>query len=80
VTTILSTRDISIHPEPPINTSHLLTRHNLRNECLDSAPEFVVESLIDDPVEVVGEDARVLALRPHRRVGNELYCLSSCDD
>jgi len=31
-----------------------------------------MKRLIDDPVKVVREDARVLALRAHRRVGDEL--------
>jgi hypothetical protein len=39
-----------------------------------------VEGLVDDPVEVVCQDARVFALGAHGRVGDELDCFAGSYD
>jgi hypothetical protein len=72
VTTVLGARHVSVHSEAAIDSSHLLSRHGLWNERAHSTPELVVKCLINNPVEIVCQDTRVLALRPHGRVWDEL--------
>jgi hypothetical protein len=80
VTAVLCARHVSVHSKPAVDAANLLARHGLRNERLHSTPELVVESLVDDPVEIMGQDARVLALRPHRCVWDELDGLAGGND
>jgi hypothetical protein len=54
MTSVFRPRDISIDSESPIDTSNLFTCNSFWYKFLDPIPELVMESLIDNPVEVVG--------------------------
>src|SRR5690349_3733496 len=80
MTPVLCPWHISIHSESPVDPPDLSPTDKLRHECLHAAPQPVVERRVDDPVEVVRKDARIFALRPHGRVGDELHSLACADD
>src|SRR5690242_10034242 len=80
VTPVLCSWHVTIDPEPPINAPHRPSTHGVRHERLHTIPQLIVERLIDNPVEVVCENARIFALRPHWCVRNELHGLACADD
>jgi hypothetical protein len=54
MTAILSAGNVSVHSESPVDTANLLASHSFRNKSLDPTPQLVVESLINNPIEIVG--------------------------
>jgi hypothetical protein len=80
MTSVLSSRHISVYPEPSVDASYLLASYLLWYKSFYSTPELVVERLVDDPVEVMRKHTGIFTLGPHRGVGNELDGLSCRDD
>lgn len=80
VTSVFRSGDISVHPEASVDASYFLACTDRGNEFFHAIPEFVVECLVDDPVEIVCENAGVFTLRPQWRVGYESNGFACSDD
>lgn len=77
---VLCPGHVPIHPEPPVDAADLLPLLLRGHEGAHARPQRVVEGLVDDPVEVVREHARVFALGAQRRVGDEGHGFAGGDD
>lgn len=82
---VLRTRDIPVHPEPPVQPPDLAAAHPLRHERLHPRPEAPTELLINNPVEIMRKHAvlrstRAVPTRPHRRIRREPDALCGADD
>lgn len=81
VTSILSTWDISVHSESAIDASDFATRRIRRYMGSHSFPQLVMESPIDNPIEIVSEDTCLASIYASDWcIGYESYGLSSSDD
>lgn len=80
MTSILRPGDVSVHPEPPIDAADFLSFFHAWNELFYARPQRVVECFVDDPVEIVREDARVFALGTQRGVRDELHRFACSND
>ena len=77
---VLGSRNIAVDSEATVDTPCLPAGIVGGDERADALPESIVEGLVDDPVDVVGEDAGLGSVFLDGCVGEVAYGLGGRDD